>query len=250
MMNPIKEKLDKGLAVIGTWMQLPSGNVAEIVSRAGFDFCIADVEHTEITNRDCVEIFRGLSGGCVPGVRVSSNDVMSIRKPVDLGAKIVIVPLVNNKEEAERAVKSAKYPSEGIRGFAFCRANTWGADFDEYVKVANEEILVFTMVESVDAVNNIDEILSVDGLDGVLIGPYDLSGSFGIVGQTDSVCIKESINKVVSACKKHGKIAGQHIVNPSKEKLDEAIEQGYRFIPVGIDALYMYNAMKEITGKI
>ncbi len=250
MSNAVKEKIDSGKTVIGTWMQIPSGDIAEIISRAGFDFCIADIEHTQISNESCVNIFRGLNEKCTAGARVSVNDVMEIRKPLDLGAKIIIVPLVNNKEEAEKAVRSAKYPNQGVRGFAFCRANNWGADFDEYVKQANDDVLLFVMIESVDAVNNIDEILSVDGLDGVLIGPYDLSGSFGLVGQTDCEQVRKSITKVVSACKAHNKIAGQHIVDPNPQKVKDAIKQGYRFIPVGIDALYLIKSMQSTVENI
>lgn len=253
-MNTVKQKLKQGKVVVGTWMQIPSKDVAEIIASSNFDFCAVDMEHTEIDMKVTSEIFSGLQKSqCIPAARVSSNTVMDIRKPLDLGAQIIIVPLVNGEEDARNAVHYAKYPPEGVRGFAFCRANNWGKDFDEYVKSINEEILVFAMVESRDAVEHIDEILSVEGIDGVFVGPYDLSGSFGIVGQTDHPVIKKSLKKVVDACKLHNKVAGQHIVLPTEEAICTAIEQGYKFIVLGIDAVFMRQGLdrcKEIVESV
>ena len=245
-MNKIKEKEMSGKTAFGAWMQIPSGDIAEIVAREDYDFCTADMEHSEITNAELVNIFRGLRGSnCLACARVASNEKMKIRAPLDLGANVLIVPLVNSAEEARRAVSFAKYPPDGVRGYAFCRANNWSSDFNEYVKNSNDDVLLLAMIETKTAVENIDEILSVDGIDGVFVGPYDMSGSYGIVGDLQNEIVKNAIRKVVEACKRHDKIAGQHITHPTPENIREAIAQGYRFLALGIDALYLVQSLHE-----
>lgn len=250
-MNKIKKKIEDGQIAIGTWMQIPSGDISEIIARTGYDFCAADMEHSEITNSSLASIFRGLKGSdCQPSVRVASNEKMKIRVPLDLGANVLIVPLVNSKEEAVRAVQFAKYPPEGVRGYAFCRANNWGIDFDTYVKKSNDDILLLSMVESREAVNNIDEILSVDGIDGVFVGPYDMSGSYGIVGDLENKIMQDALEKVVNSCKKAGKIAGQHLLHPTEENVRRAIQQGYSFIALDIDALCIINSLRDYKEMV
>lgn len=245
-MNKIKEKILSGKPVFGSWMQIPSGDIAEIIARENYDFCAADMEHSEISNAALVEIFRGLKGSeCLACARVAANEKMKIRAPLDLGANVLIVPLVNSAEEARQAVSFAKYPPDGVRGYAFCRANNWSRDFDKYVKQSNEDVLLLAMIETKTAVENIDEILSVEGIDGVFVGPYDMSGSYGIVGDLQNDIVRNAIKKVVDACKKHNKIAGQHITHPTPENIKEAVEQGYRFLALGIDALYLVQAMSN-----
>lgn len=120
-------------------------------------------------------IARSIHGrGAVPMVRVRENDMLAIRRMLDAGARGVIVPLVDTAEQARKAVLAAKYPPQGVRGFAFCRANDWGADFNGYTARANEDIAIVIMAESARAVENINEILDVEDVDGVFIGPYDL----------------------------------------------------------------------------
>ena len=188
--------------------------------------------------------------GAKPYARVAENSVMAIRKALDCGALGIIVPLVNNAQDAKKAVSAAKYPPEGIRGFAFCQANGWGDQFDQYVALANDEVRLLVMVESKEAVEHIDEILSVKGVDGVFIGPYDLSGSYGIIGQTSHPSIVQAKEKVVSACKKHGKTAGQHIVLPTKENIKEAIEMGYSFMALGMDTVFISNSARNILSSV
>ena len=250
-MNAIKEKILSGKPAIGTWMQLPCADIAEMIRHVGYDFCILDLEHTEISHNSVADIFRGLNGGtCQSGVRVAKNGLLDIRKPLDLGATVIIVPMISNKEDAEKAVAAAKYSPQGVRGYAFCRCNNWGIDFDTYVKTINEEIVVVAMIESLCAVENIHEILSVDGIDGVLVGPYDLSGSMGIPGELENPKVEKCILQVVEACQAHKKFAGQHIVAPTKEKIEKALAQGYRFLPLGIDAIYLHQALQEIKGYV
>ena len=176
--NPVRQALRAGRVTIGTWIQIGHPTVAEVLANAGFDWIAADCEHTELGLAEFAAVARGLHGrGSVPLVRVRENDTLAIRQMLDLGALGVIVPLVNTPADAARAVRAAKYPPDGVRGFAFHRGNNWGVDFADYAANANDQIAVVVMIESKEAVENIDAILAVEGVDGVFIGPYEISGS-------------------------------------------------------------------------
>ena len=235
-------------ASIGTWIQIPSPDICEIIGSYGLDWVAFDMEHTEMSYETLPDMFRALRGtGTKPFVRVRNNDTIEIRRALDIGATGVIVPLVSTAEETRNAVQAVKYPPEGKRGFSFCRANNWGRDFDEYARHANENTRVFVMAESMEAVNNIQAIADVKGLDGVFIGPYDMSASYGLLGQTKHSVLEEAYDSVLEACKKAGKIAGKHIVTVDKAYIEKDIEKGFRMIAVGIDTLFIHNAMEEIS---
>ena len=232
--------------MLGSWAQIGHPANVEILAQAGFSWIAADCEHGEFDNLQLGNFCRAVQQyDCLPLVRVKSNDTIEIRRALDLGAMGIIVPLVNNAQQAEKAVAAAKYPPEGVRGFAFHRGNQWGVKFDEYVRKANDEIIVIVMVESKVAVENVDEILDVEGVDGVFVGPYDMSGSYGIIGETAHPLITEACKKVADACVSKGKIAGQHIVLPTKDNVQNAIEQGYRFLALGMDTVFLANGAKE-----
>ena len=147
--------------------------------------------------------------------------------------------MVNTAEDARRAVAAAKYPPEGVRGFCFSRMNRWGADFDQYASEANRDIAVVVMIESREAVEQIDAILDVPGVDGVFIGPYDMSGSYGLTGQTDHPVMREACRKVAEACRRHNKAAGMHIVLPSDEAVTKAKQDGFTFLALGADIVFL-----------
>jgi len=242
-----KEKFKTNSAVIGSWLQIPAPSIAEIAAQQGIDWIAVDMEHTEISYETLADIFRALNGSKTsPLVRVRTNNALDIRRALDVGAEGIIVPLVHSAEEAERAVSYCKYPPEGVRGYAFCRANNWGDDFDNYVKEANHKTAVYVMAESREAVENIESILKVEGIDGVFIGPYDLSASYGVVGQTGHSLVKKGCDIILEACKAHGKIAGIHMVIPDENAVRENIKKGFRLIAVGIDTLFLINGFKEV----
>lgn len=245
--NFVKDKLKRGEVSLGSWIQLGSDpGVAEILSYVGFDWIALDWEHSAAEPKEIASLVRCLSNkNCVPMVRVKNNETLTIRRALDMGAKGIIVPLVNSAEDARKAVAAAKYPPIGIRGFAFCKANEYGEEFDDYAKRANDEILVVAMIETKEGVENIDDILAIDGIDGVFIGPYDLSGSFGIPGQLDSGCVKEACKKVVASCLKKGKFAGEHIVTPTKGNVGVGIKEGFTFIALGMDTVFLQQSAKN-----
>jgi 2-keto-3-deoxy-L-rhamnonate aldolase RhmA len=238
--NPVRRALLARRVCIGTWIQIGHATVAEVLANAGFDWLCADGEHTDIGVAEFVALARGLHGrGPVPLVRVRENSTLAIRQMLDLGAGGVIVPLVNSAAEAAAAVRAAKYPPQGVRGFAFHRGNNWGADFADYAAQANAEIAVVVMIESRQAVENIDAILAVEGVDGVFIGPYDMSGSYGLPGRTTDPVIQQACARVVEACRNAGKAAGIHVVLPTPESIRQAIGQGFTFIAVGVDTVFL-----------
>ena len=238
--NPVRKAILDRKLTLGTWIQLGHPGIAEIFANAGFDWIAADCEHTDIGIEGFTALARGAHGrGPAMMARVRENDTMAIRQVLDAGAAGVIVPLVNSADEAEKAVQSAKFPPEGIRGYAYFRANNWGVDAPEYAQNANRDIAVIVMIESAKSVENIDEILSVKGLDGIFIGPYDMSASYGIVGQLDHQIMKDAFKKVVAACKRHEKCAGLHIIVPTEESIKRAIDDGFTFIALGVDTIFL-----------
>jgi len=235
-----------GEITIGTWIQAGHPTVAEVLAQAGFDWIAADCEHTDIDVAQFSGLARAMYGrGPAPLVRVRENNTLAIRQVLDMGAEGVIVPLVNSAAEARAAVSAAKYPPQGVRGFAFSRMNDWGEAFEEYLANANDNVLVIVMIESKQGVKNIAEILAVPGVDGVFIGPYDMSGSYGIPGQTQDPTIKTACARVASACREAGKAAGIHVVLPSKTAIQEAVAQGFTFVAVGVDTVFLAEAAKS-----
>ncbi|MFP4028164.1 MAG: HpcH/HpaI aldolase family protein [Candidatus Brocadiia bacterium] len=235
-----RKALLRGDTTFGTWIQIGDGTVAEILAEVGYDWVAVDCEHTGIDVEGFTNIARAMFGrGVTPLVRVRENDTLAIRQVLDAGAEGVIVPLINTADEAARAVAAARYPPEGVRGFSFSRMNNWGQDFDRYAETANENTAVIVMIESQQAVEDIEDILAVEGVDGVFIGPYDMSGSYGVPGQTDHPAVREGCRKVVTACQNAGKAAGLHVVRPEAEKIERAIEDGYTLIALGVDTVFL-----------
>jgi 2-keto-3-deoxy-L-rhamnonate aldolase RhmA len=238
--NKVKKALRDCQPTVGSWIQIGHPAVAEIMCNSGFDWIAVDMEHTDISLETMTNVFRGMYGrNVMPFVRVRENDPLAIRQVLDAGAMGVIVPLVNNADEAKRAVAAAKYPPAGIRGFAFCRANEYGRNFSQYVKEANEQIAVVVMIESKEAVENIDEIIAVDGVDGVFVGPYDLSGSYGVPGDLGASFMQGAMNMITRSCKKHNKSFGIHLVNPDANNVKKTIESGGNFIALGMDTVFL-----------
>jgi 2-keto-3-deoxy-L-rhamnonate aldolase RhmA len=225
---------------IGSWCGIGHPAVADMLARAGFEWLALDCEHGEAENADIGNFCRACHQyGSAPYVRVKSNDIMSIRRALDLGAQGVIVPLVNSAAEAEQAVRAASYPPRGVRGFAWHRGNAWGEDFGSYAADFRPRVIV--MIESKTAVDEIDDIMKTEGVDGCLIGPYDLSGSMGIPGQTDAPVVTEACARVARAAIRAGKMAGSHIVVPTPERISLALKQGYTLLALGVDEWFLRN---------
>lgn len=179
--NPLKEMLKAKKKVCGGWLQLCSPLSAEIMGKAGFDFLMVDMEHAPNDVYMLLRQLQAMKGyGVTPMARAPWNDMVAIKRILDAGVYGLLVPYVNTREEAEQAVANTKYPTQGVRGVAPSpRAPGFGMNPQNYMKRANDEILVMTAVETPEAVENLDEILQVENLDGIFIGPMDLATSMG-----------------------------------------------------------------------
>ncbi len=234
--NSLKKKLAGRQLALGSWITLAHPGIAEIMANAGFDWLVVDLEHSVIDIREAGELIRVIDlCGAAPLVRLSSNDPVQIKRVMDAGAHGVVVPMVNSRIEAVNAVKAVRYPTEGRRGVGLARAQGYGAAFEEYLDWVERESVVIVQVEHIDAVNHLEEILAVDGVDGYIVGPYDLSGSLGVPGRFDHPLMREAMKRIETIGPASGKAPGIHVIEPDVEQLRRRQEQGYLFVAYSVD---------------
>ena len=250
-MGRTKEKLKRGDVAVGAWNMIPHPNVAEMMAGEGFDWICVDMEHTAQDFQTLENIARAVKGsGKDLLVRLPSCDDVAAKKALDCGADGIIVPCVNTKEEAERAVAIAKYPPEGMRGASLARCTDYGRDFHGYFKEANDHVLVVIMLEHINAVENVDEILSVPGIDATFIGPYDLSSSMNLAGQLENKEVLAAQKTLLAACIKHGVPPGFHIVPNDPPQVNERIGMGFRFIALGLDTGFIIEGCRAMLAGV
>ena len=245
----IKAKLKAGKPSIGSWLSMAHVSIAEILASAGYDFVVVETEHTAIDVSEVLKLLIAIEhGGAVPLVRLAWNDPIQAKAVLDSGAAGVLVPMVNTKADAELAVKAVKYPPLGFRGVGLARAQGYGQTFDDYVRRSNQDSLLVVQIEHIDAVNNIDDILSVPGIDATFIGPYDLSSSMGIPGQLSHPDVVAAKERVLQATLAHGLTPGIHLVHPDRaaQELPDVIARGYRFIALGTDILFLGDSCRAL----
>ena len=232
----LKDKLSSNTVSCGSWITLGHSAIAEIMAKAGFDWLVVDLEHSTITIHEAEELIRVIElNGVCPLVRLSANDEVQIKRVMDAGAHGIIVPMVNSKEDAQNAVNATYYPPIGKRGVGLARAQGYGASFEKYKTWLENEAVVIVQIEHKDAVENIESILSVDSVDGFIVGPYDLSASFGVPGQFENPLFLEAMKKIGDVGFKSGKAPGIHIVEPDIDAFQLKIDQGYRFMAYSLD---------------
>lgn len=247
----LKERLQKNEATIGSWLTIGSPIVAEIAASSGFDWLTIDMEHSVITLDVAQELIRVISlMDIVPLVRVGENDPTLIKRVMDAGAAGVIVPMVNNRDDAVKAVKSVKYPPTGTRGVGLARAQKYGFDFNGYKTWVEQESIVIAQIEHIQAIENLHDILSTPGIDGTIIGPYDLSGSIGLPGDFERAEVQTLLKQYEDTCRRLGKPMGVHVVEPDSILTGEYLQRGYSFIAVGLDTLYFGHSCKTVTKLI
>lgn len=236
---------------IGTWITLGNASIAEILLRAGFDWLTIDLEHSAITFGEAQRMIQVIDlGGGTPYVRVGSHDPTEIKRVLDAGAHGVIVPMIQNREQAEKAVAAVKYPPQGTRGVGLGRAQGYGTSFKKYQEWAASSSKVYFQIEHVDAIENLESILTVKGCDGVFIGPYDLSASLGFPGEFDHPEVKKAIERFhkVTANKKVEK--GIHVIEPNPAEVQKRIAEGFNFIAYCLDTLFLARMCERGLGEI
>ena len=199
-MNAKINKIQSNTPLIGTIVTLNNPQITEMLSSAGFDWLMIDMEHSTLTIGEVQCLLQSMHPDCISIVRIPGNDPVWIKRVLETGCDGIMVPLVNSEDEARVAVDAAKYPSDGSRSFGVSRAHGYGARFDSYINSANQETVVLIQVEHIKAVNYIEQILSVKGIGGIFIGPYDLSGSLNRIGNISDEEVQKAIDIVKACC--------------------------------------------------
>ena len=237
----IRKKIQEGTATIGTWLQFPSADVAEVLGASGYDWVAADMEHGAFTRAVLPDVFRAIErGGSAPFARIAQAELRPIKDALDSGAQGLIFPMIESRAQLDRAISLSLYPDAGgSRGVGYSRANMYGRDFDSYRTGQAPDILLVAQIEHIRAVAELDAILSHPRLDAIMVGPYDLSGSMGLTGQFDHPDFIAVMQRINEACIRHGMAMGNHVVQPEPERLKKCIQDGYTFIAYGIDAVFL-----------
>jgi 2-keto-3-deoxy-L-rhamnonate aldolase RhmA len=251
MTGSLREAIAAGRTTIGSWVTLAHPGTAEVMAASGFDWLVIDVEHGGYDLETATALIRAMQAvqpSCQPLVRITQNDTLEIRRCLDAGAYGVIVPMINTREAAQQAVAAAHYPPKGVRGYGFTRANRYGTEFAPHLEWAEREHTVVVQIEHVEAVEHIDEIVSVEGVDCAFVGPWDLSGSMGLPGQLDHPRVTSALERVVACCGEHGKAAGLLVTVPTPEAIAAASQRGFTFLALGVDALLLAHRCQEIVA--
>lgn len=248
-MSPsFRDRLSAGELLIGTLLSLPSPEIAEILAACGFDWLFVDLEHTTLDIQSAQAILQAVDHRLDCILRVPLNDEIWLKKALDIGAAGVLVPQVNTAEEARRAVRFCKYPPQGSRSVGLARAQGYGAHLQDYLDRANAVTAVIVQVEHIQAVQNIEEILAVEGMDAVLIGPYDLSASLDRMGQVEHPQVQAAISQVREACFAHNMPVG--IFSASADRAYAYIQEGYRLIAAGVETLLLTEAATHLLRRL
>jgi len=248
MGHEFRARLKGGDRLLGTMVTLPCAATAEILAGLGFDWLFVDGEHGPLETAELAAILQvaGDKTACI--VRVPEAAEVPIKKALDLGAAGIIVPQVNTAEQAANVVRYARYAPEGARGVGLARAHGYGQRFREYLDAANSEIAVIVQAEHALAVENIEEIVRVPGVDAVLLGPYDLSASLGKMGQIDDPAVVRAIRRVTDACRAAGMPLGYFGVTAAAVAPYAA--QGYTLLVAGVDTLFLANGAKALLAEL
>lgn len=240
-MNPLKENRQ----TLGGWIQTGSPYAAEIMADTGrFEWICVDLEHGVMDSVNMLNYIIDIltKHHVLPVVRVPKNDYKWIGRSLDAGAKGIIVPMVNTAKEAAAAVEAVKYPPIGKRSFGYSKSNTFGAHFDKHMK--DDDIACIVQIEHYDAIQNMKEILSVEGVDGTFIGPLDLMGSIDI--NMETYILDNLLNKYIKISKELNVPCGMHIVKPDKHSIIVTRDKGYKIIAVGTDAILLKQGIENI----
>jgi 2-dehydro-3-deoxyglucarate aldolase/4-hydroxy-2-oxoheptanedioate aldolase len=228
----------------GTLLSISAPQVAEIISDSGFDWVLIDMEHSSLSLESVQNALQIMGEKILKIVRVPGNDEIWIKRILDTGCDGILVPMVNTAAEALKVVRSSKYPVEGRRSVGLSRAHKYGAGFREYVENANRDLVIMIQIEHKEAVNNIDEILGVHGIDSVFIGPYDLSASMGLTGQLTHPEVKATIDLIKDKCRKAGMPYG--IFGMTAGGMVSELKEGCTFLLCGVDSAILLNSYNDM----
>ena len=247
----LKSKLQNRLPLFGGWTSLAHPQVAEMLLRSGVDWLGVDIEHSTISQEQSQRIIAACHANevfCLP--RVASHNSEAIKRLLDSGADGVIVPTVETVEQVKKIIEWTKYPPIGKRGFGVARAQGYGHDFEKYTTEWNKSSVLVIQIETIFAVEHLEELIEFEEIDGVMVGPYDLSGSLGVPGQINHDLVTNAIGHVIETCKKFGKSCGVHEVAPTVESVQASFLAGSTFVVLASDVFVLWKWGEQMKNLI
>lgn len=245
--NPFKQALREGRPQIGLWLGLADPYVAELLATTGFDWLLIDAEHAPNDLRQVLSQLQAIAPYPThPVVRPVQGDVALIKQYLDIGTQTLLVPMIETAEQAARVVAATRYPPVGLRGVgsALARASRWN-QIEGYLNKAHTELCVLVQVESAKALENLDAIAAVDGIDGVFFGPADLSASLGHIGKPGEPVVQQAIAQGIAAVRRAGKAAGILSADPTLAR--RYLDMGALFVAVGVDTTLLVRAARDLA---
>ena len=250
MLN-LKSKINKKKTLFGSWITIPDVNIIEIFTSFDFDWLCIDMEHSSISLSD-IAIMTSLieSKNIIPLVRVGEKNINLIKRIMDCGAHGVIVADVRSHKEAKEIVDAVKYPPIGKRGVGLYKAQKYGKDFEKYKVWLEKETFIIPQIEHHEAINNLKDIISIKDVDGIMVGPYDLSGSLGKPGNFNDKQYLKYLEIIVKTVKESNKILGIHSISTNPKDSIKFIDSGYNFIACSLDTIFLMNSIKQYLSKL
>ena len=242
----LKQTVERGNPVVGSWVSIGHPAMAEIPASLAFDFVVVDTEHTPTsleTVENMVRAVDAAEGPTEPIVRVAGNDPVRIKRVLDLGVGGVMVPMVESADEAAAVVDAVRYPPEGGRGIAAARSSRYGMDLGERVDSGGDDLLTVVQIETERGLDNVAEIVAVDGVDVAFVGPADLSASLGVFADWDHERYRDAVERVVAAVEDADVAAGTLAFDASD--VHEQLETGFSFVIAGVDATHVVDGCRE-----
>lgn len=247
-MNELKSAIGKSKKLIGTLISVASPAIAESLSTSGLDFLFFDMEHSVMSLADVQTMIQAMQRPCLSMIRIAEPQPVYVKQALDTGCDCLIIPQVNSAKIAETVVRAGKFPPAGGRSVGLGRAVGYGARLSRGIKEENERTSLVVQIEHADAVGEVDKIAAIEGVDALFIGPYDLSGSFGIPGEIDNPKVQEAINITLHAAQKANKPAGIFVGTVDAAKKEMA--RGFQFVVVGSDVARLTAAVRAMHEEV
>ncbi|UCE40817.1 MAG: 2,4-dihydroxyhept-2-ene-1,7-dioic acid aldolase [Candidatus Aminicenantes bacterium] len=248
MNESFRNRLRNGDLLLGAILTLPSPEIAELLSQAGFDWLFVDMEHTSLDVKDVQRILQAVGKEFPCLVRIPVLDEAWIKKVLESGPAGILVPHVNTPEDAEKVLRWSKYPPEGTRSAGISRAQDYGLNLQDYMIKANQTLVILPQVEHIEAVENLESFVKIPGLSAIFVGPYDLSGSIGKLGRVSDPEIQGLVQKVHAICSKAGVVTG--IFGMDAEAVKSYIDIGYSLVAVGTDTSYLAKSAQDTLRSL
>ena len=237
----LKTQFQNRAIIFAGWTSIGHPQVTEMLLRSSVDWLGIDLEHSTISQEQSQRIIAACHANkvsCLP--RVASHNPEAIKRLLDSGADGLIVPTVETVEQVKKIIEWTKYPPLGKRGYGVARAQGYGHDFEKYTNEWNKSSILVIQIETINAVQHIEELINFGEVDGVMVGPYDLSGSLGVPGQINHELVKKAIENVIESCKKFGKSCGVHEVDPTAESVQASFNAGSTFVVLASDVFVLW----------